>query len=828
MNLKGLTETQVKKRTAEGRVNRVPAQNRETTGKIILRSTLTLFNLVNLILALMIISVGAYKNLLFILVAIANTGISIINGIRAKRTVDKMRLLAEQQPTVIRDGKPRQINQDQIVDGDLLVYSLGDQIIVDSKIAEGTVEVNESFISGEQDNIVKRKGDQLVSGSFIVSGTCKATATAVGADNFINKLEDSAHTIKTADSKLFRLINNIVKYISIALIPIGALLLWARFNVPDTTPEIAVTSTVAGLISMIPEGLVLLTSSVLALATIRLSQKQVLVQDLYSIETLARVDTICLDKTGTITTGKMHVKHFIPVKGSKLLDPTDLKDPQTPAEKSLQNALTLILGAQEADNATSAALKQKLSRALKKPLSEQITEVIPFSSDRKHSGVVTDKATYLMGALEFMTKNQEYLELEHQIAGNYRIIAITKCNVSTGHVKNGLSKGVRSLARRGVAPAARGDGPAGRAPREAISTWPIELLGFAVLEDELRGDAKQIIDFFIKNDVDIKIISGDNLSTVTTIAEKVGVPNPSPVDLSTVKSPINYDKLVQGHNIFTRVKPSQKKSLILALKNQGRTVAMTGDGVNDILAMKEADCSIAIGEGSDAARRSAKLVLLNNDFAGVPGVIAEGRQSINNLERSATLFLSKNTYAAILAVLFILIPLEYPYAPLEMSILNFACIGLPGVILALEPNTARIKNKFIKNILQFSVPTGITVAISMLILAIIAENLGFTRSELITASLLTTFAIDFLLIFSISRPLTLLRTILLAVSIGIVALVLAIPAIRNFLDFTILTPDKILIVVLLVAAAYTIFIALRFLMRRISGRLIAKYQKLQI
>ncbi|MDO5451480.1 MAG: HAD-IC family P-type ATPase, partial [Candidatus Saccharibacteria bacterium] len=678
MNLKGLTETQVKKRTAEGRVNRVPAQNRETTGKIILRSTLTLFNLVNLILALMIISVGAYKNLLFILVAIANTGISIINGIRAKRTVDKMRLLAEQQPTVIRDGKPRQINQDQIVDGDLLVYSLGDQIIVDSKIAEGTVEVNESFITGEQDNIVKRRGDQLISGSFIVSGTCKATATAVGADNFINKLEDSAHTIKTADSKLFRLINNIVKYISIALIPIGALLLWARFNVPDTTPEIAVTSTVAGLISMIPEGLVLLTSSVLALATIRLSQKQVLVQDLYSIETLARVDTICLDKTGTITTGKMHVKYFIPVKGSKLLEPTDLKNPQTSAEKSLQSALALILGASEADNATSTALKQKLLGALKNQPTEQIKEVIPFSSDRKHSGVVTDKATYLMGALEFMTKNQEYLELEHQIAGNHRVITV---------IKNA------------------------------------ELLGFAVLEDELRGDAKQIIDFFIKNDVDIKIISGDNLTTVTTIAEKVGVPNPNPVDLSTVKSPINYNKLVQDYNIFTRVKPSQKKSLILALKNQGRTVAMTGDGVNDILAMKEADCSIAIGEGSDAARRSAKLVLLNNDFAGVPGVIAEGRQSINNLERSATLFLSKNTYAAILAVLFILIPLEYPYAPLEMSILNFACIGLPGVILALEPNTARIKNKFIKNILQFSVPTGITVAISMLILAIIAENL---------------------------------------------------------------------------------------------------------
>ncbi len=756
MNLRGLTEKQVKQRIAEGRVNRSPHSSNNTILKIILRNTLTIFNLVNLILALMIISVGAYKNLLFILVAIANTLISVINSIRAKKTVDKMRFIAEQKPTVIRDGKPRQIPASEIVDGDLLVFKLGDQIIVDSRIEQGNIEVNEAFITGERDNIQKNAGDTLTSGSFVVSGTCMATATSVGANNFINKLESDARAIKTADSKLFRLINNIVKYISFTLIPIGILLLLARFRVPDTTPEIAVTSTVAGLISMIPEGLVLLTSSVLALATIRLSRQKVLVQDLYSIETLARVDTICLDKTGTLTTGRMTVKELIPTKNH--------------TKNALENALKLILSAQDVDNATSRALKEKLLKTAKFKPTEPILEVISFSSDRKYSGVKTKSATYLMGAPEFLTDEKP------AFPGNYRVLAVVKDD---------------------------------------------ELLGYALLEDELRTDAKNIINFFKENDVAVKIISGDNLKTVTTIAKQVGLEDLRPVDLSTCKTPLNYENLVKTYNIFTRVKPAQKKSLVRALKKQGKTVAMTGDGVNDILAMKEADCSIAIGEGSDAARRAAKLVLLNSDFAGVPNVIAEGRQSINNLERSATLFLSKNTYAAILALVFILIPLEYPFAPLEMSLLNFTCIGLPGVILALEKNTARVKNRFLTNILQYSVPTGLTVAISMLALSIVASLNDFTRPELITSSALITFAIDFLLILWISRPLNFLRRLLLAVIFGIITLVLFTPPFRKFLDFTLLTPDKLLIVALFIVISYALF----FLIRRLSTHFTTKFLK---
>ena len=719
MNLTGLTEEQVQSRIKQGKVNKSPKTTRNTITRIVLKNTLTIFNLVNLILALMIISVGACKNLLFILVAVANTLISIINGIRAKKTVDKMRLLAEKRPTVIREGKQRQIDQDQIVEGDLLIFSLGDQVIVDSKIEQGQVEVNESFITGEQKSIVKSQGDQLTSGSFIVSGTCKATATAVGADNFLGKLEQNAHDIKTADSKLFTIINNIVKYISYALIPIGLLLLWSRFRVAGTTPEVAVTSTVAGLISMIPEGLVLLTSSVLALATIRLSAKKVLVQDLYSVETLARVDAIALDKTGTLTTGQMTVHDF------------------TPLEKSFESALKAILTHQTSENATITALKQKFLTGANTHEIKGITDIISFSSERKHSGIKTKNATYHLGAIDFITDDKSLIKQVKSASEGYRTLAVVKDK---------------------------------------------QLLGYIRLEDEIRRDAKDIINYFYDNNIDVKIISGDDLDAVTKIANRVGVKNPKGFNLASEKTH-NYAKLVKEYNIFTRVTPTEKKHLISALKKQGKTVAMTGDGVNDILAMKEADCSIAIGEGSDAARRSAKLVLLNNDFASVPSIINEGRQSINNLERSATLFLSKNTYAAILAVLFILIPIEYPYAPIEMSLLNALCIGIPGLILALEPNTARIKDQFIRNIKKYSIPTGITVAVSMLILSIIATIIHLERPYLLTLSAIITFTIDMILIYRISRPLNHFRRALIIALIIIFILVLTLPFTRALFDF---------------------------------------------
>lgn len=739
---------------------------------IIAKNTFTLFNLVNLILVLMVISVGSFKNALFIGIAIANTLISIINEIRAYKIVQKMRLISEQKPTVIRDGKSIQVLSEEIKKGDITVLSLGDQILYDSIVKEGVLEVNESFITGEQDTIEKHPGDQLISGSFVVAGTAKAKVEKIGEENTITKLEKEAHYLKTADSKLFTLMNKIVKYISYALIPVGALLLWSRFRTESDTTT-AVTSTVAALINMIPEGLILLTSSVLALATIRLSRRKVLVQDLYSIETLARVDTICLDKTGTLTSGNMTVEDFILPNGESFNKvPAD----PTPAEKSLLRPLNAILSTQMAENATTTALKKALAKSANFGQIKGIVDVIPFSSDRKCSGFRTAKEEYLMGAIEFLTDDEETIKWVKSFAGDYRVIAVVKNK---------------------------------------------KLLGCIRLKDEIRKNAPKIINYFYDNDITPKVISGDDLETVKKIAATVGIRDLRGVDLSAEKD-LNYDRLVKNYSIFTRVKPEQKKSLIRAFKKAGGTVAMTGDGVNDILAMKEADCSIAIGEGSDAARRSAKLVLLDSDFDRVPSIIDEGRQSINNLERSTALFLAKTVYATILAVIFVILPFSYPFSPIEMSLLSFACIGFPGLILALEKNTARIKDRFTTNIMEYSFPIGLTVSVCMLALSIISHYQNFSRFELTTTSVFIAFAIDLYLIYWISKPLNLWRTILIFVIIGIMAGAFLIPFTREFFEFTFLTQNGLIIMLSIIAAGFLIFNLMRLFMRRLSQKILKK------
>ena len=732
-----------------------------STWKIIAKHTFTLFNFVNLILAVMVAMVGSFKNMLFIGIALANTLIGIINEIRAKRIVDKLRILSEQRPTVIRDGKTYQIEPSDIKKGDLTVLSLGDQIIYDSILKSGIIEVNEAFISGEQDNIEKHPGDQLTSGSFVVSGTGQAVVEHIGADNFVTKLQNEATTIKTADSKLFKLMNNIVKYISYSLIPIGALLLWARFRTEPSTTD-AVTSTVAALINMIPEGLILLTSTVLALATIRLGKRKVLVQDLYSIETLARVDCICLDKTGTLTTGKMAVHDYMA------------------CEKSFEKALTSILTHQTSENATISALKKKFVRSAKNDEIKGITEVISFSSERKYSGIKTKTATYLLGAIEFITDDQKIIKTIKSASGPYRTLAVVKLDAENG-----------------------------------------SLLGYVRLEDEIRPTATKIIKYFYDNDINVKIISGDDLEAVTSIAESVGVKDLKGIDLSSIAHK-NYVKLTEEYSIFTRVTPSEKKELIKAFKKQGSTVAMTGDGVNDILAMKEADVSLAIGEGSDAARRASKFVLLNSDFDSVPSIIDEGRQSINNLERSTALFLAKTVYASILAVLFVILPLSYPFTPIEMSLLNFACIGFPGFILALEKNTTRIKNRFTKNIVEYSLPIGLTVSICMLVLSIIAHNLNLSRPELTTMSVFITFAIDLTLIYWISRPLNKLRTALILSIVIIVAGAFLIPFTHDFFEFVYLSQNNLVIAFAIIAGGLIFFNLLRFVLNRSLPRLLKK------
>ncbi len=733
------------------------------TLRIITKNVFTLFNLVNIILAVMVALVGSYKNMLFITIALANTLISIINGIRAKKIVDKLKLLSEKRPIILREGKQVEVKPEDVKKGDRLILTLGDQISFDSILEEGILEVNESFITGEQDNIEKRPGDTLVSGSFVVSGSGKAKVKNIGADNFVTKLQDEASSIKTADSKLFKLMNNIVKYISWTLIPIGALLLWSRLNTENDTTT-AVTSTVAALINMLPEGLILLTSSILALATIRLGRRKVLVQDLYAIETLARVDTIALDKTGTLTTGNMTVKDY------------------KAFEKSFETVLKSILSHQMSENATTTALKKKFLKSAKFEELEGVLDVIPFSSDRKYSGIKTKDAEYLMGAIEFLTDDKDIINEVKNYGQDSRTVAVIKVEVDK---ENHFGRH--------------------------------QLLGIICLEDEIRPTAKKIINYFYDNDIDIKIISGDDLGSVKTIAKKVGIKDLRGINLSELKTK-DYDSLVKNYSIFTRVTPSQKKSLIKAFKKQGKTVAMTGDGVNDILAMKEADCSLAIGEGSDAARRAAKFVLLDSGFEGIPSIIDEGRQSINNLERSTTLFLAKTVYASILAVTFVFLPFSYPFSPVEMSLLNFACIGFPGLILALEKNTSRIKNLFVKNIIEYSVPVGLTVSLSMLTLSILSHHNNFSHFELTTTSAFITFTIDLILIYWISKPLNKLRTALILTIITIMSAAFLIPFGRDFFEFTFLTKNGLIIMASIIAVAIVIFLCFRALAKKIATK----------
>ena len=725
--------------------------------KIILKNTLTLFNLVNLVLALMVLYTGSLKNLLFVFIALANTLISIINEFRAYKIVSKMRLMTEQKPNIERDGKVYSLDKSEVKVGDIILLGLGDQIPFDATLISGFLEVNEAFITGEQDNIEKHENDPLTSGSFVVSGSARAKINHIGKDNFIEKLESSASNIKTADSKLFTIMNNIVKYISLALIPVGILLFWSRLNLEHSETNSAIISTVAALINMIPEGLILLTSSVLALATIRLSKKQVLVQDLYSIETLARVDCIALDKTGTLTTGNMSVDDFLAL------------------DDSFETVLKTILAHDSSNNATAKALKKKFLKTPLKREIEGILEGIPFSSDRKYSGFRTKDAEYLLGAPEFIITDSETLKKAKDFSHGSRTLAVVGRVVEHERVTTFQGD-----------PQTNGFG--GKKSRQD-PLGDVSLLGLIRLKDDLRPNIKKIIQYFYDNNIDIKIISGDDLDAVKTIAEKVGLKNLNGINLSTLPKK-NYENLVKNYSIFTRVTPSEKKSLILALKKQGNTVAMTGDGVNDILAMKEADCSIAIGDGSDAARRSAKLVLLNSDFSAVPSIIAEGRQSINNLERSTVLFLTKTVYASILAVVFIFLPFKYPFIPISMTLLNVLCIGFPGFVLALEPNTTRIKNQFVKNIKKFSLPTGLIISLTIIILSILNSTvlplsplLDFLDPNLNASALfavIITFILDFILLYRISRPLSKFRLALLIFILLAFVFILLLPLSRNF------------------------------------------------
>ena len=746
--LKGLTEQEVIELKEKGLVNYNSDVKTKSIYQIIIGNFFTLFNFLNFGLALAIFLVGSYKNLLFLGVVFCNTLISTIQEIRSKRVIDKLSLLNESKATVIRDGVERQIGIHEIVLGDIIILKAGNQIVSDSRILDGEILVNESLITGESESVTKNKNMEILSGSFVVSGSCLAEVIHVGADNYTAQISAEAKYIKKVNSEIMNFINKIIKYISIAIIPIGVLLFLGQMD--SGTFSDTVVHVVAALIGMIPEGLVLLTSTVLAISVIRLSKYNVLVQELYCIETLARVDTICLDKTGTITKGEMEVSKLVSLNG------TDMNE--------IVSALSMMSYHMANDNQTMEAISKKYARRN----DHKVLEIVPFSSQAKWSGISFEDVSYILGAPEIVLKDTSKIDKE---LGFY-----TSSNrvVLLGKVNHKLNK-----------------------------TLPLDVepMGLVIINDKVRLEARATLEYFKEQGVDIKLISGDNPKTVAGVAEKVGLTNIKYIDMSKCDEPII--DIADKYNVFGRVKPKQKKEIVMALKAHGHTVAMTGDGVNDVLALKEADCSVAMNSGSDAARNVSQLVLLDSNFASMPKVVAEGRRSINNIQRSSSLFLCKTTYATLLAIIFVFLPQSYPFEPIQLTLTSVVTIGIPSFILALEPNNERINGKIILNVLKRSIPTALTIVANILIIMFLPCIIRLTTDEVSTLCVLLTGLTGFMLLYRISLPFNSLRRclfgfLLVLFSVGVVFF-------RELFSLTMLTPKLLILTLALFMIAITLF-----------------------
>lgn len=703
----GLTTDQVKKRIEENLVNHDTTIPTKSIKRIIYENFFTLFNIINIILAICILCVKSYKNMLFLLIVIINTAISTIQEIHSKKVVDKLSIVASPKAKVIRNGKTEIIDIHQLVLDDIIILKTGEQIAADCKILSNEVEVNESCITGETNTIRKKVGDILLSGSYIVSGNTTAKIEHIGEENYTAQISSGAKYVKKIKSEIMTSLDKIIKILTFAIIPIGLLFFANQLHIPGNTYKTAVIKSVAAIIGMIPEGLVLLTSTVLAVSVIRLSKSNVLVQELYCIETLARVDTLCLDKTGTLTEGSLQVKKIIATMSSQ--------------EENLKTILQLFAKFSPDSNTTIEAIRDFCNITNNINENYQLDHAVPFSSEKKWSGIsLKNKGSYVLGAPEFVLKEQ-FNKYKNEILSyqeNYRVLAIAHSN--NKFENNDLPQN-------------------------------LELLGFVLVSDKIRKDAKKTLEYFKNQGVNIKIISGDNPVTVSKIGKQVGLENYDKyIDMSTIKD-CDIDKIVENHTIFGRVSPIQKKLIIEALQSNGKTVAMTGDGVNDVLALKTSDCSIAMANGSDAAKNVSQLILLDSNFSSMPKIVAEGRRTINNIERSASLFLVKTIYSCLNAILFLLIGEPYPFEPIQLSLISTVTIGIPSFVLALEPNKERIKGNFLRNVISKSLPTALCVTTNIFAITILKKYNILTASESSTLCIISTGTLGLLLLFTLAK-----------------------------------------------------------------------------
>jgi len=785
INITGLTDEEVRQRVEEGLTNRADISTDKTTKEIVVSNVFTYFNLIFLVITILLIMVGSFRNLTFLPIIIGNTVIGIVQEIRAKKTLEKMSLLNAPHADVIRNGSVKQISTDELVKDDVILLTAGKQICADAVVISGNIQVNESLLTGEADEVEKTEGSTLMSGSFVVSGECYARLEKVGNESYISKLSLEAKSMGGKEqSEMIRSINLIVKWVGIVIIPIGLILFWQSHFVNGESITKSVTSTVAAIIGMIPEGLYLLTTVALALSTMKLARKKVLLHDMKSIETLARVDVLCVDKTGTITEPDMKLKEIFLCKNSGA--------DGTQTALTLDELKSLILDYANAsvdNNATMLALKAYAAEALTNNTSALHRTAVSqqaFSSSLKYGSVTFSDGTYLLGAPEFIM-HEDFARIEEEIIPyadkGDRVLLFARYDGE--NVENGINGSVTPL-------------------------------GFVALANPIRENAVKTFEYFKSQGVSIKVISGDNPRTVSRIAIQAGIESAeSFVDAATLDTEDKIADAVNKYTVFGRVTPKQKKQLVKALQAKGHTVAMTGDGVNDILAMKDADCSVAMASGSEAAAQAAQVVLLDSDFAHMPDVVYEGRRVVNNIQRSASLFLVKNIFSLLLSLFSVILMVTYPLEPAQVSLISMFTIGVPGFLLALEQNKDRIKGHFITNVMLKALPGGLTDVIAVGALVVCGEVFCISDASIGTIATLVLSVVGFMILFKISEPLNGMKY---AVIIGNIAgLVFSGFFLKKLFALTDLSNICILLMIVFGFAAESLFRNLTLLVEKLRG-----------
>ena len=785
INITGLTDEEVRQRVEEGLTNRADISTDKTTKEIVISNVFTYFNLIFLVITILLIMVGSFRNLTFLPIIIGNTVIGIVQEIRAKKTLEKMSLLNAPHADVIRNGSVKQISTDELVKDDVILLTAGKQICADAVVISGNIQVNESLLTGEADEVEKTEGSTLMSGSFVVSGECYARLEKVGNESYISKLSLEAKSMGGKEqSEMIRSINLIVKWGGIVIIPIGLILFWQSHFVNGESITKSVTSTVAAIIGMIPEGLYLLTTVALALSTMKLARKKVLLHDMKSIETLARVDVLCVDKTGTITEPDMKLKEIFLCKNSGA--------DGTQTALTLDELKSLILDYANAsvdNNATMLALKAYAAEALTNNTSALHRTAVSqqaFSSSLKYGSVTFSDGTYLLGAPEFIM-HEDFARIEEEIIPyadkGDRVLLFARYDGE--NVENGIDGSVTPL-------------------------------GFVALANPIRENAVKTFEYFKSQGVAIKVISGDNPRTVSRIAIQAGIESAeSFVDAATLDTEDKIADAVNKYTVFGRVTPKQKKQLVKALQAKGHTVAMTGDGVNDILAMKDADCSVAMASGSEAAAQAAQVVLLDSDFAHMPDVVYEGRRVVNNIQRSASLFLVKNIFSLLLSLFSVILMVTYPLEPAQVSLISMFTIGVPGFLLALEQNKDRIKGHFITNVMLKALPGGLTDVIAVGALVVCGEVFCISDASIGTIATLVLSVVGFMILFKISEPLNGMKY---AVIIGNIAgLVFSGFFLKKLFALTDLSNICILLMIVFGFAAESLFRNLTLLVEKLRG-----------